>query len=357
MLIGAYESENRISVSVAALKPIGFTVYCRYFDKNGTEHEKPMKAFIYPLFVVICDKKSAETHRVAITDGSIGDVPEQFQVVVTRWNENYKRFLTHCSAPIFGKEPKWLHLVEMIEHYKLQGVSKFYFYVREIELNDMFLLKHYAIKREEVELIDIPSIYFDAVSQQLLAIADCHLRNRLSANWTIFSDIDERLVMTEEKETIREFLQESISEKYGAVMFAQRWIFKYEKLPEKFINYQQIMEEMPTRKWSLTTQPAVNCTDGKHCWGKMIINNQKVLQMLVHDVGEYENGYVPFILDPEVGYIRHYRDMNLGKWWERNRGAIEKYQPFTNTTYSPYFGSQLLSNVLQVLHEIYKPQR
>ena len=52
-----------------------------------------MKAFIYPLFVVICDKKSAETHRVAITDGSIGDVPEQFQVVVTRWNGGSKTFL------------------------------------------------------------------------------------------------------------------------------------------------------------------------------------------------------------------------------------------------------------------------
>ncbi|EGT55304.1 hypothetical protein CAEBREN_21731 [Caenorhabditis brenneri] len=353
MLIGAYESENRISVSVAALKPIGYTVYCRYFDKSGTEHEKPMKSFIYPLFVVFCDRKSSETYRIAITDGSSGEVLEQFQMLVTRWNEKQKRPLTHCSAPIFGKEPKWLHLVEMIEHYKLQGVSKFYFYVREIDPYDMLLLQHYSAKREEVELIDIPSIYFDAVSQQLLAIADCHLRNRLSANWTIYSDIDERMIMTDEKETILQFLQESLGEKYGAVMFAQRWIFKYEKLPAKFINYQQIMEEMPTRKWQLTTQPGVNCTDGKHCWGKMIINNQKVLQMLIHDVGEYEKGYIPFILEPDVGYIRHYRDVNLGKWWERNRGAMEKFEPFENTTYNSYLSSQLLSNVLQILHEVY----
>ncbi|CAO4379639.1 unnamed protein product [Caenorhabditis nigoni] len=356
MLIGAYEFDNRISVSVAALKPIGYTVYCRYFNRNGTEHEKPMKSFIYPLFVVMCDRKSSETQRIAITDSPSGDVLKQFQTNVTRWNENYKRFLTHCSAPMFGKEPKWLHLVEMIEHYKLQGVSKFYFYVREIDLYDTFLLKYYADKKEEVELIEIPPIYFDAVSQQLLAIADCHLRNRLFSNWTIFSDIDERMMMTEEKETLREFLQDSISDKYGAVMFAQRWIFKYEKLPEKFENYQQIMEQLPTRRWQLTTQPGINCTDGKHCWGKLIINNQKVLQMLVHDVGEYENGYIPLILPPDVGYIRHYRDVNMGKWWDRNKGALLKFQPFTNTTYSPHLSSQLLSNVLQVLHEVYKSQ-
>ncbi|UMM35279.1 hypothetical protein L5515_007982 [Caenorhabditis briggsae] len=154
---------------------------------------------------------------------------------------------------MFGKEPKWLHLVEMIEHYKLQGVSKFYFYVREIGLYDTFLLKYYADKKEEVELIEIPPIYFDAVSQQLLAIADCHLRNRLFSNWTNFSDIDERMMMTEEKETLREFLQDSISDKNGAVMFAQRWIFKYEKLPQKFENYQQYMmlESMRTDIYSV----------------------------------------------------------------------------------------------------------
>lgn len=135
-------------------------------------------------------------------------------------------------------------------------------------------------------------------------LKDCHLRNKLSANWTIFSDIDERMVMTDEKETISEFLENSIAEKYGSVMFAQRWIFKYAKLPREFVSYQQVMEEMPTRKWEVTTRAGVNCTDGKHCWGKLIINNKKVLQMLVHDVGEYEEGFEPWILNPSVGYIR-----------------------------------------------------
>ncbi|PIC26978.1 hypothetical protein B9Z55_019379 [Caenorhabditis nigoni] len=86
MLIGAYEFDNRISVSVAALKPIGYTVYCRYFNRNGTEHEKPMKSFIYPLFVVMCDRKSSESQRIAITDSPSGNVLEQFQTNITRWN-------------------------------------------------------------------------------------------------------------------------------------------------------------------------------------------------------------------------------------------------------------------------------
>ncbi|CAI2354987.1 unnamed protein product [Caenorhabditis sp. 36 PRJEB53466] len=356
MLIGAYENEHGISVSVAALKPIGYTVYCRYFDKTGKEHEKPMKSFVFPLFVVFCDRKTPETYRIAITDSPTTLVYEQFQTNVIRWTESYTRFLTHCAAPIFGKEPKWLHLVEMIEHYKLMGVSKFYFYVREIDPYDLELLRHYVEKREEVEIVEVPSIYMDAVSQQLLAVADCHLRNKLSANWTIFSDIDERMIMTDEKETISNFLRNSLGDSYGAVMFAQRWIFKLDQLPDHFINYQQVMEQMPTRKWEVTTRAAVNCTEGKHCWGKMIINNRKVLQMLIHDVGEYENGFEPWILDPKVGYIRHYRDVKMGNWFKRNKDHLESLKPFENTTYNNHLKSTLLSNVLQVLHEVYDRQ-
>lgn len=60
-----------------------------------------MKSFIYPLFVVICDRKSSETHKVAITDGPNGVVLEQFQMIVTRWN-GLKYFInTKCVIRLF----------------------------------------------------------------------------------------------------------------------------------------------------------------------------------------------------------------------------------------------------------------
>lgn len=40
----------------------------------------------------------------------------------------------------------------------------------------MSVLQHYMAFRDEVEIIHIPSIYFDAVSQQYLAIAVSNYR-------------------------------------------------------------------------------------------------------------------------------------------------------------------------------------
>lgn len=76
-----------------------YTVYCRYFDKNGTEHQKPIKSFIFPLFVVFCESKSSETYRIAITDSSNSKVLEQFQKVVTRRNGTRDGWFTrHVSS-------------------------------------------------------------------------------------------------------------------------------------------------------------------------------------------------------------------------------------------------------------------
>uniref|UniRef100_A0A8R1EGJ0 Glycosyltransferase family 92 protein n=1 Tax=Caenorhabditis japonica TaxID=281687 RepID=A0A8R1EGJ0_CAEJA len=75
--------------------------------------------------------------------------------------------------------------------------------------------------------------------------------------------------------------------------------------------------------------------------------------MLVHDVGEYEKEYKPLILDPTVGYIRHYRDVHLSNWMSRNKDILEQWKPFENTTYNEPLKSKLLINVLQVLNEVY----
>lgn len=82
----------------------------------------------------------------------------------------YQHNVSFCLAPIYGKEPKWLHFAELVEHYKLQGVNKFFIYIREIGEYDMKLVKSY-VASGEVEIIEVPATNSDVIAQQMMAVA------------------------------------------------------------------------------------------------------------------------------------------------------------------------------------------
>lgn len=60
--------------------------------------------------------------------------------------------------------------MELVEHYKLQGVNKFFIYIREINEYDRKLIDSY-VESGEVEIIDIPGTVADVIAQQLMAVA------------------------------------------------------------------------------------------------------------------------------------------------------------------------------------------
>ncbi|CAB3399998.1 unnamed protein product [Caenorhabditis bovis] len=295
------------------------TVYCRYFDRNKKEIDEPVQSLIYPLFTIYCPRKEnidgiaiSETPNLELFGYDIEPVENK----VFKGMQKYDHHLAHCVAPIFGSEPKWMYIVEMIEHYKLQGVTKFYVYYRELSKYDMKLLKSYE-DTGEVEIINVPSYFLDNISQQLYGISDCLLRSKTVAKWSIFSDIDERMLMVNASETLGSFLSKLANESIGSVLFRQRWIMKRKKSPEAFTSKKQ------------------------------------VLHMGVHDVEEFEGDFTTFDLDPEVGHIRHYRDVYMENWEVKNINTILKFGAFTNTSYPEHLSKQLQNNIIERLEKVY----
>ncbi|EPB74315.1 hypothetical protein ANCCEY_06588 [Ancylostoma ceylanicum] len=63
-----------------------------------------------------------------------------------------KYILSLCLAPIYGNRTKWLLLAETVEHYRLQGVEHFYFYVKDIDDYSLKLLQYY-VRNGEAEVV------------------------------------------------------------------------------------------------------------------------------------------------------------------------------------------------------------
>ncbi|CCD66297.1 Glycosyltransferase family 92 protein [Caenorhabditis elegans] len=355
-VLAAYSYKDHFSATISIPKKIGTIAYCRYVGADGKEVAEPVLSQIYPFFVVYCSRRNNVT-----TLGITGDKNELISTensvkLIRRKFKEYQHNVSFCLAPIYGKEPKWLHFVELVEHYKLQGVNKFFIYIREINEYDRKLIDSY-VESGEVEIIDIPGTVADVIAQQLMAVADCLLRSRTFSKWSIYADIDERLIMTDDRITIDGFLRTITDETIGSIAFPQRWIMKRDLLPAKFENDEQVIETMPTRAWHETTSAALKghpvCNEQQSCWAKDIVHNEKAIRMLVHEVETFYPGFRELFLDPSIGYIRHYRDVTMQSWEHNNVANLKKFGPFSNTTYPPTIGSKLLKNVFSRLHRVY----
>ncbi|KAK6046995.1 hypothetical protein COOONC_15502, partial [Cooperia oncophora] len=164
-----------------------------------------------------------------------------------------KYFFSVCVAPVFGTEPKWLLLAELIEHYKLQGASYFYVYSKHIDEYSRILLDDY-IRTGEAEAVILHDRFQRPDDRwQGVQLQDCLLRARRHSQWIAFIDLDERLVMTDYPGTIYDYLKNISNPKIGAIQFRQRWILKNDSLPERYEDAEQVSTWMPTRRYHNTS--------------------------------------------------------------------------------------------------------
>ncbi|CAI2352911.1 unnamed protein product [Caenorhabditis sp. 36 PRJEB53466] len=355
-ILSAYAYKDHFSAVIATPKKIGNTVFCRYLGPDGQEVADPVESTVYPFFVVYCSRRS-NTTWLGITNDKSEEVNEENSAnLLRRKFKEYQHNVSFCLAPVYGKEPKWLHFVELVEHYKLQGITHFFIYIREIGDYDKKIIASY-VASGEVEVIEVPGTVNDVIAQQLMGVADCLLRSRTFSKWSIFADIDERLIMTDDRMTIDGFFRNLSDESIGSVAFPQRWIMKREHIPEQFTNDAQIVEKMPTRAWHETTSAALKghpvCHEQVSCWAKNVVHNEKAVRMLVHEVTDFYPGFQELFLDPSIGYIRHYRDVEMQSWEQNNVANLKKFGPFSNTSYPASIGSKLLKNVLDRVHRVY----
>ncbi|ULT86685.1 hypothetical protein L3Y34_006413 [Caenorhabditis briggsae] len=227
----AYEFDHEITVTTPSWKMIRRRVYCRYLDKNGNEIGTPYESFTYPEYIVNCPKRKG-TQKIGLSVTQNGEfVPLP---LVDRMLKKPKYELSMCVATIYGEEPKWLLFIEMVEHFKLQGVQHFYLHIHHASNYDLKMINDY-VRTGEVEIHYL--LERDKRTDNhwhMVNIADCLIWSRGESKWTIFADLDERILMTEYPGTILDYMREIRNESIGGVQFRQQWVLKTELMPEKY---------------------------------------------------------------------------------------------------------------------------
>uniref|UniRef100_A0A1I7U6B9 Glycosyltransferase family 92 protein n=2 Tax=Caenorhabditis tropicalis TaxID=1561998 RepID=A0A1I7U6B9_9PELO len=343
----AYEFEHEISVTLTSWKMIRVRVYCRYLDKEDKEIGDPYESFTYPEYIVNCPKREG-TRKIGLSVSKKGEfVPLP---IIDRMSKELKYELSMCVATIYGDEPKWLLFIEMIEHFKLQGVQHFYIHIHNASNYDLKVINDY-VRTGEVEIHYL--IERDQRTDNhwhMVNIADCLIWSRGDSKWTIFADLDERIIMTNYTGTILDYVRDIKNESIAGIQFRQQWVLKTELMPEKYINDRQIDSWMPTHRFHNSSGiGAVGHT------AKCIIDSSKVFIMWVHSVTEFfpGKGYELYKLTPEEGLVRHYRDQSLGEWGRKWLNSTLKFGPLRKTDYPAKYLGKLTENVKRRAKYVY----
>ncbi|CCD64791.1 Glycosyltransferase family 92 protein [Caenorhabditis elegans] len=343
----AYKFEHEITITLSSWKFIGYRVHCRYVDKDGAEIGRPYETFSYPEFVVNCPKRDG-TYEIGLSVeefGSFKPLPIIYRVLKKPLFE-----LSMCVAPLYGDEPKWLMFIEMIEHYKLQGVEHFYNYIHEISDYDSKVIDYYAgLGIVENHYLLEKGLRTDR-HRHINEVVDCNIWSRGHSKWTIFADLDERLVMTDYPGTILNYIREVDDEKIGSLKFRQQWILKTELMPQEYEGKDQLLQWMAAHRWHNSTGIA---RPGHTT--KCIVDSTKVFIMSIHLVIEFfpGNGYYEKELKPEEGLVRHYRDQSLGEWGEKWLKTVMEFGPLRNTDYPRKYIGNLTENVVNTAAIVY----
>ncbi|KAK5983785.1 Glycosyltransferase family 92 protein [Trichostrongylus colubriformis] len=337
-LVAAYQYPDQINVMITSRNRFGDTVYCRYFDKFRNEIGTAFKTVVFPEFNAHCTLRNG-TAFMSLTDTPTG-VHEYPVPVVLRTQREPEHFFSVCVAPIYGPEPKWLLLAELIEHYKLQGASHFYVYSKYIDEYSRVLLDDYIRTGEAEAIILHDRFQRDDSEWQVVQLQECLLRARRHSRWIAFIDLDERLTMTDYNGTIESYLRNISNPKIGGIQFRQRWILKNESSPLRYAGDNQVSEWMPTRRYhnTSTVGPPGHTA-------KCIVDPEKVLAMSVHYVQKFFDDHFLYPLDPKEGVVRHYRDVSLGNWGKVWLKTVERMGRFSMTDYPMLYGAPLLKNV------------
>ncbi|EFP11102.1 hypothetical protein CRE_30713 [Caenorhabditis remanei] len=351
-MLKAYEFDVEYSISLTTPGKFKAILYCRYFDANGTEILPAFQSYNFPEFVVNCEKRKG-TKRISVSTEAKNNYTNPIGFV-DRTKKEYKHEFSFCMSPIYGKEPKWLLISEVIEHYKLQGMTHFYFYIFHIDEYSNALLEDY-VRTGEVELTYLLERNDrELLHWQIVAFRDCTLNSRYHSKWSLFADIDERLLMTQYNGTILDYLRGVKDETIAGVQFRQQWIMKTEFMPEKYEGDKQIDEWSPTLRWhnSSAYGPPGHTV-------KTIVMPEKVLAMWTHYPSMLFPGYHIHGLKTEEGIVRHYRDLQMWNWGKTWLKEIVKFGPMSMTDYPVKYQKNLTNAVkkrTKYVYENYHPR-
>ncbi|ETN70473.1 hypothetical protein NECAME_04896 [Necator americanus] len=251
-----------------------------------------------------------------------------------------------CLAPLYGNESKWMYLVQLFEHYKLQGVVHFYVYIYQIDEYSEKLLLDYE-KTEEVELV-----YFDgndrrpAKNWQFVALQDCIGRSKHESKFVTMQDLDE-LLMSTQKRTLLEFANERLRGPVASVSVYPYIIIRTSDPPAVYEGMETLLKHLPAlifqnssaRTYKFRTKP--------------IFKPATVIGVLVHWVYLFEPGYTSYNSTMDEVFILHFRNSHDSEFGAKYMHILDGLGPFTARSYPDQFMSRLIFAIKGRLDCIY----
>ncbi|RCN40621.1 hypothetical protein ANCCAN_13440, partial [Ancylostoma caninum] len=313
-LVAAYAYPNASVVTMEADGWFGEEVYCRYFDENRIEIDSPVKSVVYPEFVVYCCSNPL-ARFMSITE-AVEESVMQVVPLLNRTVDDPKYSLSLCLSPLYGNESKWILLAELIEHYKLQGVMHFYVYIKDIDDYSRKLIDDY------IETGEVETIFFSDKQHrmgkdwQLAGVKDCLHRSRYHSRYSIFADLDERIMTTTNNISLAEY------------------VF--------ILNLRQVC-------CGYTASGSILLSIRNVCETK---NSFQVLDMWVHRAMAYFPGYGHCKASANEAILMHYRFSN-DEWQYDVPQRLLNYGTFETWHYPEHLMRRLYLNIKERLDRVY----
>ncbi|KAK6747723.1 hypothetical protein RB195_000738 [Necator americanus] len=207
--------------------------------------------------------------------------------IIDRISAKPQYTLSLCLAALYGNQSKWLLLAELVEHYKLQGVEHFYFYIKDIDQYSQKLVNDY-VENGEAEVV-----YFRQEEDRLpedwqhVSVQDCLQRSRHHSRYSIFGDLDERIIPLG-KIRLVDYVLKKMGEKnnIGMIKFTPRFVLRTRKPPDNYEGTKTLSKNLPTLVFRNTSATPLGY------YTKCILDPTRVLLQWVHNVKVYFPGYV-----------------------------------------------------------------
>ncbi|XP_050048160.1 uncharacterized protein [Dermacentor andersoni] len=210
-----------------------------------------------------------------------------------------------CVRPSYGSSISLWKIVEFISHYRLVGVSTFYFYDLQMSSDAKLLLAWLQSAGVDVTLVPFKLIADTGdvhAHGQMPGLYDCIFRSMSRMEYYIHVDIDELMVPLRHS-SIPALVQEVEHEGNGSV--ASLDVRSRYYCSEYPLNLQySSLEDLPLQT-RLFTYHSVDLH--QQDFTKHIARSRSVCEAGVHSVEQHCTGYNKLLVDSSVAFINHYR--------------------------------------------------
>lgn len=210
-----------------------------------------------------------------------------------------------CIRPSFGSSISLWKIVEFMVHYRLMGVSRFYFYDLQMSSDAKLLLAWLQAKGVDVTLVPFKLIADAAdvhAEGQMPGLYDCIFRSMSSAEYYIHVDIDELMVPLRHSSLpamVREVEREG-NGTVGSLVVRSRYYCSEYPLNVQYAS----LEHLPLQTRLFTYH---NVDMHQADFTKHIARSRSVCEAGVHAVEQHCPGYNKVLLDSSVAFLNHYR--------------------------------------------------